>query len=86
MYGNMSRYNIGKLCKRHRLPVSRARKRISPYIYTLCSTFKAASVPRSYFKLKAQEWLAEDAGGVAEGSQVAFDLFLLVFAFEVGVK
>ena len=34
--------NVGKLCKRHRLLVSRARQRISPYLIILCSTFDVA--------------------------------------------
>ena len=38
--------NVGKLYERHRLPVSRVRQRISPYLITLCSAFVVASGKR----------------------------------------
>ena len=38
--------NVDKSCKRHRLLVSRARQRISLYLFILCSAFVVASVPR----------------------------------------
>ena len=46
--------NVGKLCKRHRLPVSRARQRISPYLFILCSAFIVAGVPKGRIESLAQ--------------------------------
>ena len=85
--------NIGKLCKRHRLPVSRARQRISPYLFILCSAFEVAGAKGRINFIQSvssnkiyQKWQVEQTGGDAEGLQVAFDLFLFVFRISIVVK
>ena len=75
---------IGKLYKRHRLPVFRARQRISPFLFH--SLFGVRGGRCAKIKIRqsilfrantTKEWQVAGAGGDAEELQVDFDLLSL---------